>query len=54
MVLCRAECYVPALLNLVHDTVVAGQTRREGTLAAARAVYFWPTMRVDTETCVDR
>ncbi len=48
------ECFIPAVLNLVHDTVVAGHPGRERTLAAARAVYFWPTMRVDTYAYVDR
>ncbi len=48
------ECYVPAVLNLVHDTVVTGHPGRERTLAAARGVYFWPTMRVDTDAYVDR
>ena len=37
------ECYVPAVLNLVHDAVIAGHPEREGTLTAARVVYFWPT-----------
>ncbi len=40
------ECYVPA--------VVAGHPGRERTLAAARAIYFWPTVRVDTDAYVDR
>ncbi len=44
------ECYVPA----VHDTVVAGHPGRERTLADTRAVYFWPTMRVETDAYVDR
>ncbi len=48
------ECYVPAVLNFVQDTVVAGHPGRESTLAAARALYFWPTVRVDTDTYVDR
>ncbi len=43
-----------AVLNLVHDTVVAGHPGRERTFAAARTVYFWPTMRVDTDAYVDR
>ncbi len=47
------ECYVPAVLNLVHDTVVVGHPGRERTLTATRAVYFWPTMRVDTDAYVD-
>ncbi len=29
-------------------------TREGSALAAARAVYFWPTMRVDTDAYVDR
>ncbi len=46
------ECYVPAVLKLVHDTVIAGHPGRERTLTAARAVYFWPTMRVDVDAYV--
>ncbi len=46
------ECYVPVVLNLVHDTVIAGHPGRERTLTAPRAVYFWPTMRVDIDTYV--
>ncbi len=38
---------------LVHDTVVAGHPGRERTLAAARAIYFSPAMRVDTDAYVD-
>ncbi len=48
------ECYVPAVLNLLHDMVVTGHPGRERTLAAARAVHFWPTMRVDTDAYVER
>ncbi len=49
------ECYVPAVLNLVHDTVVVGHPERERTLlAAARAVYFWSIMRVDVDAYGDR
>ncbi len=48
------EKLVPAVLNLVHDTVVAGHSGRERTLVAARAVYFWPTMRVDIDEYVSR
>ncbi len=50
------ECYVLAVLNLVHDTVIAGHPGRERTSTAAQAVYFWPTMHVDVDayvaTCV--
>ncbi len=48
------ECYIPAMLNLVHDTVVAGHPGRECTLAAARGVYFWLTMHVDIDAYVKR
>ncbi len=48
------ESYVQVVLNLVYDTVVTGQPERERTLAAARAVYFWPTMLVDIDAYVDR
>ncbi len=48
------DCSEPDVLNLVNGTVVAGHPGREGTLAADRAVYFWPTLRVDTDTYVDR
>ncbi len=46
------ECYVPSVLNLAHDTVIAGHPGRESTLTAARTVYFWPTMRVDVDAYV--
>ncbi len=48
------ECYVPAVLNFVHDTVVACHPGRERTLASVRAVCFWPTVRGDTDAYVDR
>ncbi len=48
------ECYVPAVLNLVHDTVVAGHPGRKPTLTAARGVFFWIAMHVDTDAYVDR
>ncbi len=38
----------------MDDTVVAGHPGRERTLTAARAVYFGPTMLVDTDAYVDR
>ncbi len=39
------EYYVPAILQLVHDGVIAGHPRKERTLTAARRNYYWPTMR---------
>ncbi len=48
------ECYVPAVLHLVHDSVIAGQPGRERTLTAARESYFWPTMRTDVEAHVSK
>ncbi len=38
------ECYVPAILHLVHDSVIAGHPGRERMLTAARESYFWPNM----------
>ncbi len=46
------ECYVPAVLNLFHDTVIAGHPERERTSIAARMVCFWPTMHVDVDAYV--
>ncbi len=51
---CGSRCLVPTVLNLAHDTVVADPPGRERTLAVARAVYFWPTMHVDTDAYVDK
>ncbi len=43
------ECYVSAVLHLVHDSVIANHPGREHTLTAARESYFWPTMQTDVE-----
>ncbi len=43
------ECYVPAVLHQVHDSVIAGHPGRERTLTAARESYFWPTIQTDVE-----
>ncbi len=40
---------VGPVLQLLHDTPQAGHPGRDKTLAAARAKYYWPTMRVDIE-----
>ncbi len=48
------EKLVPVVLNLVLDMVVACHLGRECTLGETRAVYFWPTMRLDTDAHVDR
>ncbi len=45
-------CYVPAVLQLVHDGVIAGYPGRERTLTAARESYFWDTMRTDIDAQV--
>ncbi len=37
------------VLQLLHDTPQAGHLGRDRTLAAARAKYYWPTMRIDIE-----
>ncbi len=46
------ECYVPAVLTLVHDTVIAGHRGKERTRTAARNSYFWPKMRLDIDAHV--
>ncbi len=49
-----SECYVPAVLHLIHDSVIAGHPGRERTLTAARDSYFWPTMRTNVEAHVSK
>ncbi len=39
---------------MIHDVSIAGHPGREKTLAAARKKYYWPTLRLDVETCVKR
>ena len=46
------EEYVPVILRLVHDEVIAGHPGKERTLHAARRRFYWPRMRVDTEAYV--
>ena len=46
------ESYVPVVLRLVHDEVIAGHPGKERTLSAARKSYYWPTMRVDIDAYV--
>ncbi len=41
------DSLVPAVLRMFHDAVIAGNPGKEPTLTAARAQYFWPTMRLD-------
>ncbi len=43
------ESLVPAVLRMVHDAGIAGHPGKECTLTAARAQYFWPTMRLDID-----
>ncbi len=43
------DTLVPAVLRMVHDAVIAGHPGKERTLTAARARYFWPTMRLDID-----
>ncbi len=40
---------MPAVLRMVHDAVIAGHPGKERTLTAARAQYFWLTMRLDID-----
>ncbi len=41
------ESYVPTILHLIHDDILAGHPGREHTLIAARKKFFWPTMKID-------
>ncbi len=40
---------VDTVFQLLHDTPSAGHPDRDRTLAAARAKYYRPTMRIDIE-----
>ncbi len=48
------ECHVPAVVHLVHDSVIAGHPGRERTLTAARESYFWLTMLTDVEVHISK
>ncbi|RUM30633.1 MAG: hypothetical protein DSY32_02035 [Aquifex sp.] len=48
------ESYIPVVLKLVHDSVIAGHPGKERTLSAARRSYYWPTMRVDIDAYVTK
>ncbi len=45
---------MPAVLQLVHDGVMAGRPGKERTLPVARTYYFWPTMRVDIDSHISK
>ncbi len=42
-----SESYVPTILHLIHDDILAGHPCREHTFIAARKKFFWPTMKID-------
>ncbi len=46
--------YVPAVLQLVHDGVIAGHPGKERTLTAARRNYYGPKMRVNIDSRVSK
>ncbi len=48
------EILVPAILLMAHNAVIADHPSKERTLTAARARYFWPTMRLHINECVPR
>ncbi len=48
------ESYVPTILHLIHDDVLAGHPGKERTLIAARKKFFWPTMEVDINDHVSK
>ncbi len=43
------ESLVPTALRMFHDAVIEGHPGKERRLTAARAQYFWPTMRLDVD-----
>ena len=46
------ETYIPVVLKLLHDEVLAGHPDKERTLSAAHRNQYGPTMRVDIEAYV--
>ena len=48
------KIFVPVILKLVHDMPSAGHPARERMLQVARSAYYWPTMRRDIESYVDK
>ncbi len=46
------KTYVPVVLKLIHDMSIAGRPGHSRTLAAARRIYYWQTMRVDIDRYV--
>ncbi len=48
------ESYVPTILHLIHDDVLAGHPGRERTPTAARNKLLWPTMKVDINAHVSK
>ncbi len=50
----KPEKLVPTVLRLVHDVPISGHRGRDKTLAIARKIYYWPTLRIDVESHVAR
>ncbi len=48
------ESYVPVVLKLTHDEVLAGHPGKERTFLAARRKYYWATMGIDIDAYVVR
>ncbi len=46
------ECYVPAVLTLVHDMLIASHPGKECTFTAARNSYFWQKIHMAIDTHV--
>ncbi len=44
-----SSVFIEAVLMLVHDVPQAGHPGHDRTSAAARAKFYWPTMRIDIE-----
>lgn len=46
------ECYLSAVLNLVHVTVIVGHPEKERTVTAKQTPYFSPAMGADIDAYV--
>ena len=45
---------IPTILTLLHDSIHGGHQGKEKCLLQARLEYYWPTMRKDINTHIDK
>ncbi len=46
------ELFVPNLLHLIYDEVIAGHPGMQSAPVAACSVLYWPTMHLDIEAYI--